>query len=86
MFSLQKHNMENIKSFIKVFMAIFLPVFYVILYICISYVVLSLLLISIKFYFLFTERSTISDYMSGSFGGSLTSAIFIRFYYISDEG
>ena len=67
-------------------MAIFLPVFYVILYNCISYVVLRLLLISIKVYFLFNERSTISDYMSGSLGGSLTSALFIRFYYISDEG
>ena len=67
-------------------MAIFLPVFYVILYNCISYVVLRLLLISIKVYFLFNERSTISDYMSGGLGGSLTSALFIRFYYISDEG
>ena len=85
MFSLQKHKMENIKSLIKVFMARFLPMFYVIIYNCISYVILRLLLVSIEIYFIFTERSTISDYTGGSLGRSLTPALFIRFYYISDD-
>ena len=43
-------------------------------------------LVSIEIYFIFTERSTILDYISGSLGGSLTSTLFIRFYYISDVG
>ena len=86
MFTLKKYKVENIKSLIKVFIASFLPMFVVIIYNCISYVILRLFLISIEIYFIFTERSAILDYISGSLGGPLTSTLFIRFYYISDEG
>ena len=65
-------------------MASFLPMFYIIIYICIGYVILRLFLISIEI--VFTERSTILDYISGSLGGSLTSTLSIRFYYISHDG
>ena len=86
MFSVQKHKIENAKSLIKVFMGRFLPVFHVIIYNCISYVIPGLFLVSIEIYFIFTEHSTILDYISGSLGGSLTYTLFIRFYYISDDG
>ena len=86
MFSPQKHKMENIKSFIKVFMASFLPIFYFIIYNCISYIILRLFLISIEIYSISTKRSTILDYISGSLGGSVTSTLFMRFYYISHDG
>ena len=46
----------------------------------------DVILVSIEIYFIFTERSTILDYISGSLGGSLTSTLFIRFYYIFDVG
>ena len=67
-------------------MGSFLPMLFVIIYNCISYFILRLFLISIEIYFIFTERSAILDYISGSLGGSLTSTLFIRFYYISDDG
>ena len=67
-------------------MARLLPMFYVIIYNCISYVILLLFSVSIEIYLIFTERSTILDYISGSLGGSLISTLFIRFYYISDDG
>ena len=60
--------------------------FYVIIFNSISYVILRLFLTSLEICFIFTERSTILDYISGSLGGSLTPTIFIRFYYISDDG
>ena len=63
-------------------MASFLLMFYAVIYNCVSYVILRLFLISIKTYFIFTELSTILDYISGSLGGSLTFTLFIRFYYI----
>ena len=66
-------------------MASFLLLFYVIIYNCISYVILRLFSISVEIYFIFTKRSTILDYISGSVGGSPTSSLFIRFYYISDD-
>ena len=86
MFTLKKYKVENIKSLIKVFIASFLPMFVVIIYNCISYVILRLFLISIEIYFIFTERSTMLDCISGSLGGPLTSALFIKFYYISNDG
>ena len=86
MFLLQKHKMENIKSLKKVSMGSFLSMFYFNIYNCISYVILRLILISIEIYFNFLKRSTILDYVSGSLRGSLTSALFTRFCYISDDG
>ena len=67
-------------------MGSFLPMFFVIIYNCISYFILRLFLISIEIYFIFTERSTMLDCISGSLGGPLTSALFIKFYYISNDG
>ena len=86
MFSLQKYKIENIKSLIKVFMASILPILFVIVYSCISYAILRLFLIFIEIYLIFTERSTILKYIRESLGGSLTSTLFRRFYYISDDG
>ena len=85
MFSLQKHKIENIKSLIKVFTASFLPMIYAIIYNCINYVILLLFLISKVIYFIFTERSTILDYISGNLGRFLASTQFIRSSYISDD-
>ena len=47
---------------------------------------MRLFLISIEIYSIFTKRSTILDYISGSLGGSVTSTPFMRFYYISHDG
>ena len=79
---LQKHNMINIKRPLKAFLAIFLPNLYII-YICISYFILRLFLLVIEIYLFYLK---FLDYTGGSLGEILTFTLFIRFYYISDDG
>ena len=52
----------------------------------ISYVILSLVLCFIEIYINDIIHVTFFNYIGGSLGGSLSFTLFIRFYYISDDG